>query len=254
MNFWSYLLYCQKKEAMKSTTVRYAIQDPCDKKWNDMQPEKQGRFCGSCEKSVVDFTNMSDFSIVSYLENHKHDKVCGRFTKPQLERVYQLKPTAPLPVVDLRAVVLGLALTTFSAVHTFAQSEPQEPVKIDSVVQVEPVIMGKIAVLPPPVNHLSEKLVKGTITNQLRSYQGIDVQLKNAKGHVLKTVQPDEKGNFEIELNWKRDPAYIEISGVGFETAVRTFSSLNSLSGIRVELLEKEEFMIVGEVIQVDPE
>lgn len=238
---------------MKSKTIRYAIQNPCDKDWNDMQPEKQGRFCGSCEKSVVDFTNMSDFSIVSYLENHKQDKVCGRFTQAQLERVYPLKPAAPLPVFDLRAVALGLALTTFSAVHTFAQTEPQEPVKIDTTIQrIEPVIMGKIAVLPP--DHSSEKMVRGTITNQLYSYKGIYVQLKNQKGQVLRTMQPDEKGNFEIELNWKRNPAYIEISGSGFETAIRTFSSMRTLSGIRVELLEKEEMMIVGEVIQVDPE
>lgn len=249
MEFFTVL---SKKDTMKSRTVRYAIQDPCDKNWNEMQPEQQGRFCDSCEKSVVDFTNMSDFSIVSYLESHKQDKVCGRFTKPQLERVYQLKPTAPLPVFDLRAVVLGLALTTFSAVHTFAQSESWEPVKIDSVVRVEPVVMGKVAVLLP--DHSSEKFVRGTIMNQLHSYQGIYVQLKNAKGHVLKTVQPDGKGNFEIELNWKYNPSYIEVSGYGFETALRTFSSLNSLSGIRIELLEKEEMMIIGEVIQVDPE
>lgn len=218
-----------------------------------MQPEAQSRFCGSCEKSVIDFTNMSDFSIVSYLEKHSNEKVCGRFTKPQLERVYQLNPLTSAPIFDLRAVVLGLALTTFSAVHTFAQSEPQEPVKTDTTIQqIEPVIMGKIAVRS--FDHTSEKWVRGTITNQLRSYQGIYIQMKNEKGHVLKTVQPDGKGNFEIELNWKHNPAYIEISSVGFETAVRTFSSMSTLSGIRVELLEKEEIMILGEVIQVDPE
>ncbi|MNJ83944.1 hypothetical protein D3C87_13760 [compost metagenome] len=235
---------------MKSKSVQYSIQNPCHENWNEMQPEVQGRFCSSCEKSVVDFTTMSDFSIVNYLENHKRDKVCGRFTKPQLNRDYQLNQAVSSPMFDLRAVVLGLALTTFSAVHSFSQTEPQEPVKIDTTVQqIPPIIMGKVAM--ETFDHRGEKIAKGTITNSLSSFKGIHVQLKNQDGKVLKTVQADSKGNFEFELNWKQNPTYVEVSGTGFETATRYFPTMNTLSDIRIELAEVE-IMMLGEVIQVE--
>lgn len=235
---------------MKSKSVQYAIQEPCHANWNEMQPEVQGRFCSSCEKSVVDFTTMSDFSIVNYLENHKSEKVCGRFTQTQLNRVYQLNPAVSIPFFDLRAVVLGLALTTFSAVHSFSQTEPQEPVKIDTTVQqIPPIIMGKVAM--ETYDHSTEKVAKGRITNSLDSFKGIHVQLKDGNGKVLKTIEPDSNGNFEFALNWKQNPTYIEVSGVRFETARRYFPSMNSLADIKIELAEVE-IMMLGEVMYVE--
>lgn len=51
-------------------------------------------------------------------------------------------------------------------------------------------------------------------------------------------VHPDEKGNFLINLDWKKDPASIEVIAEGFQPEVRTFSSVQWLSGIRIELKE----------------
>lgn len=230
---------------MKARQIQYAIENPCDEPWNRMVPEMNGRFCSSCEKLVVDFTEMPDFSIVHYLENHKHQQVCGRFTKSQLERVYSLNQLSA-PVFDLRAVVLGLALTTFSAVHSLAQTEIPEQTKPDTSVVLSPPVMGTVS--SPNVDLSLEKQLSGTITNRLDTYQWIFVHLKTQKGKTIQTVQPDEKGNFIMELDWKKKPAYIEIEGAGFETVVRTFSSMNTLSNIRIELLEQE--VIIGEVIR----
>jgi len=231
---------------MKATKIQYSIPDPCEKSWNEMTPESTGRFCGSCEKSVVDFTAMSDFSIVNYLEKHKDEKVCGRFTKPQLDRVYSLHQPVFAPVFDLRAVVLGLALTTFSAIHSLGQTETPEPVQIDTTITVPPIVIGTVA--HPDFDNPGEKKVSGTITNQLETYQWISVHLKTEKGKVLQTVHPDAKGNFSLEPDWKKKPAYIEIEAPGFETAQRAFSSMNSLSDIRIELLEQP--VMIGQVIK----
>lgn len=236
---------------MKSKSVQYAIQEPCHANWNEMQPGVQGRFCNSCEKSVVDFTAMSDFSIVNYLEDHKNEKVCGRFTQPQLNRVYQLNQAVLPPLFDLRAVVLGLALTTFSAVHGFSQTEPQEPVKIDTTIQQipDPVIMGDIAILT--YEHGTEKVAKGKIINSLSSFKGIYIQLMDQNRKVLKTIELDSTGDFEFELNWRQGPAYIEVSGTGFETTSRYFPTISSLSDIRIELIETEIIM-QGEIMRVE--
>lgn len=233
---------------MKAKSIKYSIQNPCDKSWNDMTSESTGRFCGSCEKSVVDFTSMSDFSIVNYFENHKSEKVCGRFTKPQLDRVYELNQPVFAPIFDLRAVVLGFALTTFSAVHSFAQTEPQ-PIGIDTTVQVEPMVLGKIAF--QHFNHEKESKVSGTIGASRKDFDQISVQLKDVNGAVLKTIHPDSKGKFSMDLNWKLDPASLTISSTNYETQELYFSSLRTLSNLHVELVDQVE-MILGELIQGD--
>jgi hypothetical protein len=265
LNFLTSLLYYPKMQTMKSKSIQYSIQNPCDKSWNEMKPETTGRFCGSCEKSVIDFTSMSDFSIVNYLESHKMEKVCGRFTKPQLDRVYQLKQPVFAPTFDLRAVVLGLALTTFSAVHSFAQTEPQEPIKIDTTlrivppivvgtiqqvdpINVEPVVVGKIA---PSYDHSKEKKTSGILTTSNKSFKGITVQLKNSEGKILKTTQPDSKGKFAFDLDWKLNPTFIEVIGDNYEPATIYFNYMHSIVDMKIEVMDHVE-MIRGEVIQGD--
>ncbi|WP_343637253.1 hypothetical protein [Fluviicola sp.] len=234
---------------MKATKIHYSIPDPCGKSWNDMTPESTGRFCGSCEKSVIDFTAMSDFSIVNYLEEHKNEKVCGRFTKPQLERVYSLNQPVFAPAFDLRTVVLGLALTTFSAIHGFAQTETPEPLKIDTTTLIQPLVIGTIAYRN--LDHTSEKKAQGKIRNHIADFKTINVVLKTEDGTILETIHPDAKGKFEFNLDWKLKPAFIEISGVGYERQELHFSTMRQLSNIEVILPEEIE-MIRGEVIQGD--
>jgi hypothetical protein len=58
------------------------IPKPCHENWNEMTPKDQGRHCGSCAKTVVDFTTWQSQDIVQHFNRHKN--VCGRFTVDQL--------------------------------------------------------------------------------------------------------------------------------------------------------------------------
>jgi len=49
-----------------------------------MSPNEQGRFCESCNKTVVDFTKMENEEILSYLKERK-EKTCGYFLPYQVE-------------------------------------------------------------------------------------------------------------------------------------------------------------------------
>ncbi|AWI24880.1 hypothetical protein HYN49_02660 [Flavobacterium pallidum] len=49
-----------------------------------MSPEEAGRSCGSCAKTVVDFTEMLPEQVRGYFSNHEHEKICGRFKTSQL--------------------------------------------------------------------------------------------------------------------------------------------------------------------------
>lgn len=61
------------------------IKEPCQENWNAMSPEAQGRFCQSCAKKVIDFSQMSDKQILDTLSKASGN-TCGRFTSDQLER------------------------------------------------------------------------------------------------------------------------------------------------------------------------
>jgi hypothetical protein len=65
-------------------SVQIQIPKPCHENWNNMTPDERGRFCGSCQKIVVDFTVMSDKELLDYISNVAGQPTCGRFSYHQL--------------------------------------------------------------------------------------------------------------------------------------------------------------------------
>jgi hypothetical protein len=51
-----------------------------------MTPVDKGKFCGSCQKQVVDFSNMSDRQVAEFFKKPSTGSVCGRFMADQLDR------------------------------------------------------------------------------------------------------------------------------------------------------------------------
>ncbi|WP_018341625.1 hypothetical protein [Cytophaga aurantiaca] len=62
------------------------IKNPCDANWQEMTPAQSGKYCGACEKVVVDFSKMNDAEIKNYFATYKEQKTCGRFLDSQLDR------------------------------------------------------------------------------------------------------------------------------------------------------------------------
>jgi len=65
--------------------IQISIPKPCHENWNEMTPKEQGRFCSSCQKTVVDFSVMSDRQIVEFFQKPA-GATCGRFHTDQLGR------------------------------------------------------------------------------------------------------------------------------------------------------------------------
>ena len=66
--------------------MQYTIQipKPCNESWDAMTPEKDGRHCAQCCKTVVDFTNWEPEDILYYMQQQGKGDVCGRFMAEQL--------------------------------------------------------------------------------------------------------------------------------------------------------------------------
>lgn len=65
---------------------KISIPKPCNENWNSMSPNKNGRFCNSCNKIVIDFTKMHNPEIQKYFsENSNNERICGHFKLNQIE-------------------------------------------------------------------------------------------------------------------------------------------------------------------------
>jgi hypothetical protein len=76
--------------------IKISISNPCSENWNEMQPNNRGRFCGVCQKTVTDFTQMDDEAFIAYFQNIQKAS-CGRFAKRQLTLEIPNKSVPLLP-------------------------------------------------------------------------------------------------------------------------------------------------------------
>lgn len=111
---------------MRPVSLKISIPQPCSQSWEGMSPEGAGRFCGGCNKVVVDFTRLSDSQIVDILSD-TFRKYCGHFNATQLDRMLVAeKPAASL----LPAVIITALLMTAGSVTT---ATPTNATAIDTI-------------------------------------------------------------------------------------------------------------------------
>ncbi len=71
------------------------IPESCSQDWNMMEQRNEGRHCGSCKKTVIDFTVMTDTQLANFFKKNTSN-VCGRFYDDQLDKQIVL-PKRELP-------------------------------------------------------------------------------------------------------------------------------------------------------------
>ncbi|NLR78561.1 hypothetical protein [Chitinophaga eiseniae] len=107
-----------------------SVPTPCEENWNDMPLSAEGRCCGSCQKTVVDFSLLSDAEIFAVITNSK-GTVCGHFEPSQLERA--IMPGVPARHYFVPAVLLSAGLTLGIATAGHAESRDLERVEVGIV-------------------------------------------------------------------------------------------------------------------------
>ncbi len=64
-----------------------AIPEPCNENWASMTPNEKGRFCNSCSKTIIDFTQMNTKEVQEYIHKNNEQRICGHIRQDQLDAI-----------------------------------------------------------------------------------------------------------------------------------------------------------------------
>jgi hypothetical protein len=104
---------------------QYSLQipAPCSENWDEMTAAEMGRFCAHCQETVIDFSEMTDNEIATFLHAHANEKICGNITLSQSYKKYVfVEPqitTSPVKryVMAMLAALMVAAPTAANATH-----------------------------------------------------------------------------------------------------------------------------------------
>lgn len=212
-----------------------SIPKPCSQHWQKMDVEGNGRHCNSCNTTVVDFNNMTDNEIISYLTLNTH--VCGRFEVEQLKRVNkQLLPTPYYTLSGLKkwGIAFGL-LSSFSYFKANAQVKEQTiQLRVDTSVRSFP--LGKVL-----YSGNLKKVITGRVTDdEGQPIPGVKIMIPATSVNTF----TDLSGYYKLSV--PSASKQFNVAGIGYETQVITIDTTDNLN-YDVKL----RAMLLGEVVVV---
>lgn len=203
------------------------IPSACHENWQKMVPDQKGRYCQACQKSVIDFTAMTDVELISYFQTHTGSS-CGRFTEGQLNRDIRI-PRKPLPWLK----------------YFFRYSLPAFLLTLKGNVQAQ---------LTPVRMEVAPVKQKDSLDTLLASKQTISGFITEANGQPLVAatvrVKGTGRGTFtdstgKYTLSNVDIPCRLQVSYVGYESREVEIDSNTIVSPINLHLSPA----MMGEVI-----
>ncbi|HTF04592.1 MAG TPA: hypothetical protein VK826_11230 [Bacteroidia bacterium] len=226
---------------MKNVSVQ--IDNPCTENWAQMTPTEQGRFCGQCQKQVIDFTHLTDNEILKIFAE-KSSGICGQFRDGQLNRKIvhtQLNGSGS----RLNAFVAGILIAVGAGTSLSAQSTTVKlPGEVNSEVVKHPTGMVCTATIPADT------------TKPVLNAQVIDINTGESIPYAIVTIagsnvgaQTDSAGNisFRIPDSFTQDTLVFVIQSPGY-SPVQYSIARNQISETKKLLVHPEEIMRKGDV------
>lgn len=195
--------------------INLTIPKPCHENWDKMTQEQQGRFCGSCQKTVIDFTDMSDRQLAEFFKKPV-GSVCGRFEQDQLDRKIVI-PRKRIPWVKY---FFQFALPAF-LVSLKASAQKTSAIKGDVEVCSRE-IMGKVAM--PRTEVFVQREISGMVHNE--KGEPIPFATIRVKGEN-KTATSDAQGMFKLKVTAESN--HIIVSAIGYEVVEIAVTKFNQI-------------------------
>jgi CarboxypepD_reg-like domain/Secretion system C-terminal sorting domain len=210
--------------------ISLQIPTSCHESWDGMTTNTKGKFCNNCEKTVIDFTEMSNTQLANFFIKNK-EKVCGRFNSEQLHTEYAI-PKRTIPWLKYFFTI------TLPAFLFSQKSNGQNNIKNEKVVFVE-----KERIETDIENkNFSDRILKGkVIDDKGNPVSYASIMITNTRFGTIS----DEMGKFNLTIKGNKNS--ITISAVGYQTK-RVFINEINTSDIILTTLESQ---LLGDVITI---
>jgi hypothetical protein len=211
------------------------IPEPCSETWNNMTPVQGGSFCSSCQKTVTDFTNMTDDELITFLQK-KPASVCGRFRPEQLKTyIVPEQMGFRSRYTLLKAGLLGafFLLTSKPASAQTTPAKPQSSVSHNASQQKQ----RESADARP-------RTIEGTVTDSETGepMPGANVVVKNSESGTT----TDASGRFSMD-NLRAGDTLV-FSFIGYQSKAYTIPANASSSNIALKLCMDLDTTVLGGV------
>ncbi|MEY8868555.1 energy transducer TonB [Meridianimaribacter flavus] len=177
-----------------------SIPKPCHENWLKMTPNEKGRFCQSCSKTVVDFTNMTTDDIQDFIHNNKHQRICGHIKQSQLDTI-NLKvsqsvfdQTLSFHKILLLALLLAMGTTIFSCADEKGNTKKIESIEL---IDTKTDTIEKMGEIDKDIEHiLDETLEKTSKKDSTEITAPPFCPIPNVTGEIIEV-----EGMLEVEEN-----------------------------------------------------
>lgn len=214
--------------------INIQINQPCSENFNTFSKTEKGGFCKSCNKSVIDFTKMSDGEIINYFSDQKV-KTCGLFLDSQLKSYSNVAKHKPNPFLSS---IFGLSLLSLL---TFTTSYAQEKSSKSEVVQKEKTTVSKES---NQMDSNDKFTVSGIVSNEIGPLADVNIYVKNKNI----SVQTNSQGKFTFSQQLTTDDVLI-VSYIGYKNQEIKVSRQNQSHTINLNIkLDTYERIMLGEV------
>ncbi|MFT6795808.1 MAG: hypothetical protein ACJART_000946 [Maribacter sp.] len=217
--------------------IQISVKEPRSQKFDSFSKTREGGYCGSCAKEVVDGTTMSQPEIISYFSKPKGNTY-GRFKNLQLSG-YEPKAVKNM---NTNLVSKGIALFGFSLLALCATPEASAQIATEpnALLNTEvSMVMGRIAIATP---YQETYAVKGIILDEENlPLDGVNVVLKGSTEGVV----TDFNGEFEFPKKLEIDDILV-FSYIGYEYKV--VASKSDIIAINISF-DASDVFLMGTVV-----
>lgn len=231
-------------------SIQINIAKPCHENWNAMTPGEQGRFCAACEKTVIDFSGMSDQEVLSFFSTTGTD-VCGRLSTGQLNKTFHEQSPQRFSWAYAWNMIIAATLLSVNAKGQSKKTTVKKAVVSQKKLSEEMVMMGAVAIekIPAPP---AKKSIAGIVLDKNTllpvSYASITVKgmpyglaADSAGRFTLRNIPEDTIGvsalgyeaeAFAIDRSKQEQEIWLQPVVKSLDTVVVQVPSTYALSGV----------------------
>ena len=212
--------------------LKLELTNPCHENWDAMTASEQGRYCGSCQKTVVDFTTMTDREIISYISLYSNGNTCARVHEGQLNRLIQTPPERKHSWKYFWSLALSSLLISYRSMAQVksVKGEVVATVCHDTGKPPERILLGKTAARQVRDTVITE--VSGRVVNDAGEpvpYASVTLINPNL------SMAADSAGNYSFRiLSTQLTIAGMSFSAVGYEPLSSSGMNVDSIKSIEI--------------------